>query len=324
MPPELARDLSAEYESSGASAYDTAVLDKWQRHRNAASVAGRRQDWLGMASELRRCLALRPDWAQGYLGLHSALIRGGDDPAAWVAVEDGYKTTLSNVRRTFKGSLDPRSTIENYFSFSAKLKQRHSCGAWDSCAVLGLMVSDLSGASMQLYRGVGEDAPLLLDTLVAPLRLLFLDVDGVLNVGGTANCGALVPELVARLHWVLVATGAVVVLSSSWRLFAELRPLIIAALPAGLVVGQTALGFHNHLRPREIADFLDLPAVQRRPLRWAVVDDMDLGSQAAAMAGRLPCGFPEGLERNFVRTDKTTGLDETCAGRLMHVLLDGW
>merc|ERR1712137_1233083 len=103
-------------------------------------------------------------------------------------------------------------------------------------------------------------------------------------------------------------------ISSSWRSFDELRPLIVAALPAGCVVGQTPCGFQNYIRPREVAELLKEPHLKRLLAQpgasWAVVGDMNLLKQAESLAAtdievrRL---LPE-LKLRFVRTDKSFGL----------------
>jgi hypothetical protein len=53
------------------------------------------------------------------------------------------------------------------------------------------------------------------------MKVLFLDIDGVLNCSKTANPKKLPyviePHLLERLKTVLVRTGAIVVLSSTWR-----------------------------------------------------------------------------------------------------------
>lgn len=54
------------------------------------------------------------------------------------------------------------------------------------------------------------------------MKVLFLDIDGVLNyVGGPTECGmyGLLPEKVALLERIIDATQCKVVLSSTWRKF---------------------------------------------------------------------------------------------------------
>ena len=78
-------------------------------------------------------------------------------------------------------------------------------------------------------------------------RVLFLDIDGVLNRTGFApssNVGMrswIEPELAARLATVLEVTGAHVVLSTSWRIETELEELR-AELHAAGIDGARLLG----------------------------------------------------------------------------------
>lgn len=62
------------------------------------------------------------------------------------------------------------------------------------------------------------------------MKVLFLDFDGVLNsadyagrwvAAGNTGCIGIDPEPVARLNRVIEATGAQVVVSSSWRCFSD-------------------------------------------------------------------------------------------------------
>jgi len=62
------------------------------------------------------------------------------------------------------------------------------------------------------------------------VRVLFLDLDGVLNAGH----GPLDPACVARLNRITDATGAVIVVSSMWRWSVHLYALIEALEDAGV------------------------------------------------------------------------------------------
>jgi hypothetical protein len=156
--------------------------------------------------------------------------------------------------------------------------------------------------------------------------LLFLDVDGVLNTQGMANCGVLLPAPFAGLRRVLAASGAVVVLSTSWRNFASLRSLIAGVLSPGMVAGQTRTGFQNHTRPSELASFLALPEVRDELVSpgagWAAVDDMALIAQAEALASADAAvkNFLPEFRRRFVRTDKSVGLDGAAETSLLGIL----
>merc|ERR1719158_444259 len=142
-------------------------------------------------------------------------------------------------------------------------------------------------SALMLYRSVAT-GKLLVSSAPRPLRLIFLDVDGVLNTAGSANSGAINPELLSRLREVIVATGASVVLSSTWRNWPHLRALIMAALPKDCVIGQTPLEdpkvWRNDVRPREIQTFLSSiqEHVGAKVSSWVAVDDIDLLEQAHA------------------------------------------
>jgi len=121
-----------------------------------------------------------------------------------------------------------------------------------------------------------------------PLKIIFLDVDGVLNtsprgthsragVAATLD-GACVQRLAAFLR---EAPGVHIVISSSWRSSVELKlqlfkSLCAAGMPETCFVGQTPhISFRD--RATEIVDWLSqLPDGVLS--QWAVVDDMDLSS----------------------------------------------
>merc|ERR1719158_2697931 len=164
-------------------------------------------------------------------------------------------------------------------------------------------------SALMLYRSVAT-GKLLVSSAPRPLRLIFLDVDGVLNTAGSANSGAINPELLSRLREVIVATGASVVLSSTWRNWSHLRALIMGALPKGCVVGQTPLEdptvWRNDVRPREIRELLfRIEAEVGALTSWAAVDDMDLISQASELAksDKTMISFSRTLIDHFVKTD---------------------
>ena len=77
------------------------------------------------------------------------------------------------------------------------------------------------------------------------MKVVFLDIDGVLNHSATRHNVApseaeplplpIAPECMARLNRLVAETGAKVVISSSWRLFAGWRDLGPALVRHGLV-----------------------------------------------------------------------------------------
>ncbi|WAS93239.1 HAD domain-containing protein [Nannocystis punicea] len=113
-----------------------------------------------------------------------------------------------------------------------------------------------------------------------PPKVIFLDIDGVMNNLGTRSepegpgmSACLDPDNVAVLNQIVRATGAVVVLSSSWRLtlpLAELRASFAAAGCEAQVVGITP-NVDGPRRGREIRAWLD--AQPEPPTRYVAIDD---------------------------------------------------
>ena len=63
------------------------------------------------------------------------------------------------------------------------------------------------GGELLLYKDLSSDE-VVLKMKATPIRLLFLDVDGVLNKSGSKECGELDSELVTRLLQILNATDS--------------------------------------------------------------------------------------------------------------------
>lgn len=165
----------------------------------------------------------------------------------------------------------------------------------------------------------------------APHKLIFLDIDGVLNGRGQFH---IVTELEALLVPLVRGLGCDIVLSSMWRLTRESRRQVRAALLAtGLPrpISYTPRMNAGHARAAEILAWLqlntvnqmqhhslDLPAFElteefgKRQCRldepiycshFAVLDDLDLTAP-----GR---GDPQGLLLNhFVRTPARYGITQ--------------
>ena len=97
-----------------------------------------------------------------------------------------------------------------------------------------------------LEYGVQNGAPPLAPWPEQPCRILFLDFDGVLNreVPGHRS-DQFLPQAVAALNQILLATKALIVISSSWRLIRSLREnanfLEGAGVAKGHVVGKTPM-----------------------------------------------------------------------------------
>jgi hypothetical protein len=323
----LKRDLSAEYESRGASQYDEVTLQQWKQHRDEAAEALKRKDWCLVIAALQQAILLRPDWASQKPGnvyglLSVALQKSGDAAGAHQTVNEGLAQCISSFRHALETGQCDMGLAGDIQILAAKGRSLSSSPAFDTCRSLGVSTIDTHGEPLLLYRDFSEADQTLLSTAPEPLRLLFLDVDGVLNTTGSANSGELDPTLLTRLLEMIIATNAVVVLSTSWRNFPELRPLIISALPQGRVIGQTPAGYDNHVRPQEIWRFLQQAEVQAAFSSWVALDDMDLVAQARDLSktDKGMAKFVHDLSRHFVKTDKTIGLDSVCASKALALL----
>jgi len=141
------------------------------------------------------------------------------------------------------------------------------------------------------------------------MRILFLDIDGVLNRTGFhpgKSVGLrswIEPELALRACELLAATDASVVLTSDWRRGRSLDHLREELAAAG--VACTLLGTTPELtgpRWREIDAWLTEHCVD--PASTAIVDDIyDMGP----------------LSPRFVRTSPLNGLDEDAAHSLLRL-----
>jgi hypothetical protein len=145
-----------------------------------------------------------------------------------------------------------------------------------------------------------------------PRKVIFLDIDGVMNNLGSKSArsglGAwLDPVHVAVLNDVVRATGAAVVLSSSWRLAMPLDALRLAFAEAGCVAELVDItpDLDRGRRGREIAAWL--AAQSEPPVRYAILDD---GFDMPELPGKL------------VKTSRVEGLGAREVPRLLALLAD--
>lgn len=143
--------------------------------------------------------------------------------------------------------------------------------------------------------------------------VLFLDIDGVLNSAawmehGTMhghNLGAIDPAACALLDTVLVATGAVIVLSSSWRIVVDPPKmqtfLHVRGCPSAQVIDRT--GGYSGPRGSQIQRWLDGHPDRKR---FAILDD------SSDMEQLLP---------RLIQTSWARGLEAEHLGPLTEMLL---
>lgn len=147
------------------------------------------------------------------------------------------------------------------------------------------------------------------------MKILFLDIDGVLNAGSfdaTAQSTSVDRVAVARLNHVLAATGAKLVLSSSWRYLVLDGSMTLGGfeyllrthgLVAGALIGHTS---SDEVTPGRGAQILEWVRAHGHNAVWAAVDDheLDLG--------------PDRWRQ--VRTDPRVGLADHDVAALIRIL----
>ena len=160
------------------------------------------------------------------------------------------------------------------------------------------------------------------------MRVIFLDIDGVLNTHDfcpRAQCGPIHRDKVDRLNFVIATTGSKVVLSSAWRYLVHRGEMNLVGLDwllrshgivSGCLIGITRTDTMverphwdgstpwpvSNERGDQIRDWLVANTVER----FVAVDDLDLGISAA--------GIP------LVRTQGNRGLTDDESLSIIRVL----
>ena len=122
------------------------------------------------------------------------------------------------------------------------------------------------------------------------MKVIFLDIDGVLNCDHTTNPRkfpyVVDKKLLARFKKLLSRTGAKVVLSSSWRL----DPVgLLAAKHWGVPFIDVAPDMPKKTRRDEVLAWL---SKHPNVIRYTIIDDEDDARPVAARLARcaIPCG----------------------------------
>jgi len=135
------------------------------------------------------------------------------------------------------------------------------------------------------------------------VKVLFLDVDGVLNNFSLLYQNGfdyIDPHMVSLVRFVVRQTGCLIVLSSSWRLTQENKSLVSLALKQqGMFMHDTTPEIAG-ARSNEILRWLKSKGEVER---YAVLDDDE------------DAGF--GMNESFFQTDPEVGLTEEIAKRII-------
>eukprot|EP01083_Nonionella_stella_P010688 30416_1 len=142
------------------------------------------------------------------------------------------------------------------------------------------------------------------------VKILFLDVDGVLN-GENYGYGGVDDSLLYLLKSIINETNCKIVLSTTWRLNQSARAMLLHFMKAradinveDIIIGDTP-SIKDKKRAFEIESFLDSEAFQSHYIvtTWCAVDDLALHRHD-----------PTFMKNHFVRTNYRTGM--TCADAL--------
>lgn len=145
------------------------------------------------------------------------------------------------------------------------------------------------------------------------MKILFLDVDGVLNMHNSGGMYALNRKRLQLLEKIITDTGAEIVLSSSWRKDANAFKRLCRVLGyRGLKIRDKTPEFWRDeegkrlVRGHEIKDWLN-----RHPevTEYVIVDD-----DSDMLDSQL---------RHFVQTEPNTGLTDILAYRIIYKLNNG-
>lgn len=130
------------------------------------------------------------------------------------------------------------------------------------------------------------------------LKIIFLDIDGVMNPGFVHDCldmgPALRPEHVRVLNRIVAQSGARVVVSSAFRIGRSLKFLKKEFADAGFegeIVGKTPT-LHTG-RDMEIWTWLEANAADS----YVILDDM---VSMGTLSRKLVCTYPDGLTEEHI------------------------
>ena len=156
------------------------------------------------------------------------------------------------------------------------------------------------------------------------IRILFLDVDGVLN---TTKDQDLCPKMIQRLGYIINETQCKICLSTSWRTSQSAKDKLFKELKTkgninidDIYIGVTPTIYHKP-RPYEIEAFLnsiceDLYTVTK----WVAIDDMPLNKPQFESRKLILTECQSIMNNHFVHTNDEIGLTEDDAKQAVSLL----
>lgn len=148
------------------------------------------------------------------------------------------------------------------------------------------------------------------------IKVLFLDVDGVLNTFGSQHRQAIGSVIsnkhVGRLRDILAHTGAYIVLSTAWRNSAAATQFLYQRLKeCGIPVERVVIGKTPNIYPTKRSQEIQqwLKKCRLEVDQWVAIDDMNLAKST-----------PRFMDGHFVNTDANVGMTKTDAGQMITIL----
>lgn len=168
------------------------------------------------------------------------------------------------------------------------------------------------------------------------MKVIFLDIDGVLNHPGTYADDSqwrdhgdglrvpVAPECMLRLNRLVAETGAKIVISSSWRMFArwqDLGPALQCHGLVGDVVGETPdlindQDWLRRWRARHGEEF----TYERLERGWEITEYLRDDWRVLAFVILDDCSDMAGVKSHLVHVDAVTGLDDFDVERAKGIL----
>ncbi len=162
------------------------------------------------------------------------------------------------------------------------------------------------------------------------MKAIFLDVDGVLNFVGTdakspSGYRGIVDKLVDNLSYVVKNTGAIIVLSSSWRHDISL-PALEPISPEGRYLINKLKRHGLHLssktddyarsRPHAIIEWIQNNTMEGELTHWVVLDD------EIWLYDNIDSIAPQEFMQHVVITNEASGLTKENADKAIEILTE--
>eukprot|EP01083_Nonionella_stella_P009491 27317_1 len=252
-------------------------------------------------------LRCRPEEIQSYLQKNEYL-NENYNVLRWCAIDDipldTVNTQYSEFMKTHFVKTDPRKglTDRDVDRVVGILNGQTSVDTLDS-----ITEEDMQVQVMEV-KGKKEE-----------IKILFLDVDGVLNYEGFDDKGihgAVSEQHLERLKKIVVESECKIVLSTAWRRIAYAKEQLLCQLSKHIgecVIGDTPVLGSQMKKSVEICQYLESIKGVYDVVSWIAIDDMPLNRMGTKRTKGM-------FENHFVKTDVNVGLSDENVARAISLL----